>query len=89
MNTKTAKKEFRKNKRNHYRNTIIKNNVRKIKKKMLNQKGILKVTGEQAATEMGKYTSILHKMAKKKRIIHANTASRLISRMAKKLSIQN
>lgn len=86
MNTKTAKKEFRKNKRNNYRNTIIKNNARKIKNKLLDKKGHLKLTEEQTAKEMGKYMSIMHKMAKKRNLIHPKTASRLISRMAQRLN---
>lgn len=85
MNTKTAKKEFRKNKRNNYRNTIIKNNARKIKKKLLDTSGHIKITGEQAIKELAKYTSIMHKMSKKRGIIHTKTADRLISRMAKKI----
>jgi ribosomal protein S20 len=86
MNTKTAKKEFRKNQRNNYRNTIIRNNARKIKKKLLDNKGNIKLSEEQKQKELSKYMSIMHKMAKKRQIIHAKTANRLISRMTKKIN---
>ncbi len=85
MNTKTAKKEFRKNQRNKYRNTLIKQNARKIKKKILNPTGEL--TAEKAQQEFSKYVSIMHKIAKKRNILHVKTTSRLISRMAKKLKV--
>lgn len=89
MNTKTAKKELRKSQRRNYANNLKKNNVKKIKRKLLaafnvQQKSLSLSEGLQK--NLSNYNSLLAKMAKSK-VIHPNKASRLVSRMSKKASI--
>ena len=75
MNTKTAKKEFRKNVKRNLFNTLKKNNLKKIKTKLLTK-------DEVNIKDFQNYNSLLAKMAKNK-IIHKNKVSRLVSRMNK------
>lgn len=85
MNTKTAKKEFRKSQKRNFLNNLKKNNAKKIKKKLLIVLTENKAGAKDSSKDLSNYNSILAKMAKTK-LIHANKASRLISRMQKKIS---
>lgn len=84
MNTKTAKKEFRKNQRNNHRNKLMVNNQKKIIKKL---KNLNLLSTEKIQEEFPKYMSITDKIAKKRNIIHPKTASRAISRMSKRIKL--
>jgi ribosomal protein S20 len=88
MNTKTAKKEFRKNQKRNILNTLKKNNLKKIKRKLSQiEKDNIKIKDFQDYTKIKdfqNYNSLLSKMVKCN-IIHANKASRLISRKSKKI----
>lgn len=83
MNTKSAKKEFRKSQKRNFLNNLKKNNAKKIKRKLL----VAAASAEKTANvkDLSNYNSILAKMAKTK-LIHINKASRLISRMQKKFN---
>ena len=81
MNTKTAKKEFRKSQKRNFLNNLKKNNAKKIKKKLL----VASEEKKLPIKDLSNYNSILAKMAKTG-LIHSNKASRLISRMQKKFA---
>lgn len=92
MNTKTAKKEFRKNQKRKFFNGLKKNNLKKIKRKLLNQENIsikdsdnYDNTLSSILNKMANHNSILSKMVKKN-IMHQNKASRLVSRMSKMIN---
>lgn len=88
MNTKTAKKEFRKSQRRNFFNNLKKNNAKKIRRKLLfftETKPVDPSLATKVQEDLSNYNSILAKMAKTG-LIHANKASRLVSRMSKKIS---
>ena len=97
----TAKKELRKSQRRNYLNNLKKNNVKKLKRKLLSftEVGVLHshqkdqkknhVLDDAQKAKMQEdfrnYMSLLSKMAKTN-LIHPNKAARLTSRMSKKVS---
>lgn len=81
MNTKTAKKEFRKSQKRNFLNNLKKNNAKKIKRKLVAAYNEKKLPEK----DLSNYNSILAKMAKTG-LIHPNKAGRLISRMQKKFN---
>jgi ribosomal protein S20 len=88
MNTKTAKKEFRKSQRRNFLNNLKRNNAKKIKRKLLAFTSTSEVKEPLYVSmneNLSKYNSILAKMAKTG-LIHKKKASRLVSRMSLKVN---
>lgn len=97
----TAKKEFRKSQRRNYLNSLKKNNAKKLRRKLLSftsdstvkthhkkhEKNPTLDNAQKAKMQddFRNYMSLLSKMAKTN-LIHPNKASRLTSRMSKKVS---
>jgi len=83
-NIKSAKKRAEQNKKKHLKNLNRKTAIKTVVKKVL--EALEKGESKEKTLELLKQAEVQIARAKGKRVLHKNTASRKISRLAKKVS---